>query len=95
VITPIINLLQVAQHRTRCEQQPYDSRSDLFYIRLVLLQWILGQPGACIYMGCVGQDKYHQSLHDAASEAGLTLSYQVHSEVQTGTCAVLITGSDR
>jgi adenosine kinase len=50
-------------------------------------------------MGCVGQDKYHQLLHDAATKAGLTLSYQVHSDpegrVQTGTCAVLITGNNR
>lgn len=50
-------------------------------------------------MGCVGEDKYHQLLHDAASKAGLTLSYQVFQDpegkVQTGTCAVLITGSER
>lgn len=50
-------------------------------------------------MGCVGQDKYNQLLHDAATKAGLALSYQVHrdpeGQVQTGTCAVLITGNDR
>jgi len=50
-------------------------------------------------MGCVGQDKYHQLLHDAATKAGLTLSYQVYVDpeghVQTGTCAVLITGNSR
>ena len=50
-------------------------------------------------MGCVGQDKYHQLLHDAASKGGLILSYQVHKDsedrIQTGTCAVLITGNDR
>jgi len=50
-------------------------------------------------MGCVGQDKYHQLLHDAATKAGLTLSYQVHNDseghVQTGTCAVLITENNR
>jgi adenosine kinase len=50
-------------------------------------------------MGCVGQDKYHQLLYDAATKAGLTLSYQVHVDleehVQTGTCAVLITGTNR
>jgi len=61
--------------------------------------WILQQPGVCVYMGCVGQDKYHQLLHDAATKAGLTLSYQVHLDpegrVQTGTCAVLITGNNR
>ncbi|CAF2041554.1 unnamed protein product [Rotaria magnacalcarata] len=61
--------------------------------------WILQQPGVCVYMGCVGQDKYHQLLHDAASKSGLTLAYQIYENpaehVQTGTCAVLITGNDR
>ena len=60
---------------------------------------MLQQPGACVYAGCVGQDKYQQLLHDAASKAGLTLSYQVHNDpegkIQTGTCAVLITGNHR
>ena len=50
-------------------------------------------------MGCVGQDKYNQLLNDAATKAGLTLSYQIHHDpeerVQTGTCAVLITGNNR
>jgi sugar/nucleoside kinase (ribokinase family) len=50
-------------------------------------------------MGCVGQDKYHQLLYDAASKAGLTLSYQSHVDhsghIHTGTCAVLITGNNR
>ncbi len=62
-------------------------------------KWMLQQPGACVYIGCVGQDKYHQLLHDVATKAGLTLSYQVHvdpeGQVQTGTCAVLITGKNR
>ncbi|CAF1284581.1 unnamed protein product [Rotaria sordida] len=61
--------------------------------------WLLQQPGVCIYMGCVGQDKYHQLLHDAATLAGLTLSYQVYVDpeghIQTGTCAVLISGNNR
>jgi hypothetical protein len=50
-------------------------------------------------MGCVGQDKYHQLLHDTATKAGLTLCYQVYNDpeghVHTGTCAVLITGNNR
>lgn len=50
-------------------------------------------------MGCVGQDKYHQLLHDTASKSGLLLSYQVYANlqerVQTGTCAVLITDNHR
>jgi len=61
--------------------------------------WLLQQANTCVYMGCVGQDKYHQLLYDTATKAGLTLSYQVHADpgthVQTGTCAVLLTGNDR
>ncbi|CAF1334415.1 unnamed protein product [Adineta steineri] len=57
--------------------------------------WMLQQPKSCVYMGCVGQDKYQQILHDAATKAGLTLSYQVDSKTETGTCAVMITGNDR
>lgn len=60
---------------------------------------MLQQPGICVYMGCVGQDKYNQLLHDAASQAGLTLSYQIHHDhegrILTGTCAVLVTGNNR
>lgn len=62
-------------------------------------QWFLQQPNVSVYMGCVGQDKYHQLLHDAASKAGLLLSYQIQHDtedrIQTGTCAVLITGNNR
>lgn len=61
--------------------------------------WFLQQPNVSVYMGCVGQDKYHQLLHDAASKAGLLLSYQIQHDtedrIQTGTCAVLITGNNR
>jgi adenosine kinase len=60
---------------------------------------MLQRPNLCVYMGCVGQDKYHQLLHDAATKAGLILSYQVKTDseerLQTGTCAVLITSNNR
>jgi sugar/nucleoside kinase (ribokinase family) len=50
-------------------------------------------------MGCVGQDKYQQLLYDAASKAGLILSYQVRIDseerIKTGTCAILITDNNR
>ncbi|CAF1552159.1 unnamed protein product [Rotaria magnacalcarata] len=61
--------------------------------------WLLQQPNICVYMGCVGEDKYHPLLHDAAAKSGLLLSYQVYAnpkeQIQTGTCAVLITGNNR
>ena len=100
-IIQIINLLPVGQPKIQCGPQ--------LYVLFLLLpssahispffQWILQQPGACVYMGCVGQDKYHQLLHDTATKAGLTLSYQVHvdpeGKIKTGACAVLITGNNR
>ena len=68
-------------------------------LHFVRFQWLLQQPNSCVFVGSVGQDKYHQLLHDAGSQAGLLLSYQVKNEgeerIQTGTCAVLITGNHR
>lgn len=100
-IIPIINSLLEVQHKTRCVLQRFDLKTKKSSIRChsILLQWLLQQPGVCVYMGCVGQDKYHQLLHDAASQAGLTLCYQVQHKtdenIPTGTCAVLINGANR
>ncbi|XP_043484470.1 adenosine kinase 2-like isoform X2 [Leptopilina heterotoma] len=58
-------------------------------------QWFLEKPGVCIYMGCVGKDKYSAILEERARENGLNVRYQYTDKEQTGTCAVLITGKDR
>jgi adenosine kinase len=58
-------------------------------------QWILGQPNATAYFGCVGQDEYGKTLGAKAKEAGVNVQYQVSTEHPTGRCAVLITGQDR
>jgi len=57
-------------------------------------QWILGLKNASAYFGCVGQDKYSETLESCAREAGVNVRYQ-RSSHPTGRCAVLITGQDR
>ncbi|XP_051154739.1 uncharacterized protein LOC127277561 [Leptopilina boulardi] len=58
-------------------------------------QWFLEKPRVCIYMGCVGKDKYSKILQERAQEDGLNVRYQYTDKEQTGTCAVLITGKER
>ena len=57
-------------------------------------QWILGLKYASAYFGCVGQDKYSETLESCARQAGVHVKYQ-RSSHPTGRCAVLITGQDR
>ena len=58
-------------------------------------QWVLGQKYATSYFGCVGKDKYGETLEAKAKEAGVNVQYQISTEFPTGRCAVLITGQDR
>lgn len=46
-------------------------------------------------MGCVGNDKYAKILGDKARANGLNVHYQYTDKETTGTCAVLITGTER
>jgi len=58
-------------------------------------QWMLQQPGATAYMGCVGDDEYSKKMNDVMKESGVNALYMVDKSVPTGTCAVCITGNDR
>jgi len=58
-------------------------------------QWMIQQPGATAYMGCVGEDAYSQKMRDACKTDGVNALYMVDKSVPTGTCAVCITGNDR
>merc|ERR1712226_831432 len=58
-------------------------------------RWVLGQKYATSYFGCVGKDKYGETLEAKAKEAGANVQYQISTEFPTGRCAVLITGQDR
>ena len=52
-------------------------------------------PSSVVYIGCVGKDKYAETLRKACDEAGLATDYRVDDEQPTGRCGVVITGHDR
>jgi adenosine kinase len=62
-------------------------------IRVAL--WMLQVPGSTSYFGAIGNDKYGETLERCAHEDGVNVLYQKHSEVPTGTCAVLVHGGER
>jgi len=58
-------------------------------------QRFLNQPNVTIFMGCVGKDKYSEILESKARGDGVDVRYQYTDKEQTGTCAVILTGSNR
>ncbi|KAJ3304690.1 adenosine kinase [Kappamyces sp. JEL0829] len=56
-------------------------------------QWLL-PPKSTVYVGAVGKDKECDILNQAASKDGLRTEYQI-TDLPTGKCAVLITGTHR
>lgn len=62
---------------------------------LRVAQWLLKKPKVTTFFGCVGTDRYSKILKDKAQADGVNAVYQYNDKVATGTCAVLITGSNR
>eukprot|EP00743_Colponemidia_sp_Colp-15_P000849 GILK01000937.1.p2 GENE.GILK01000937.1~~GILK01000937.1.p2 ORF type:complete len:352 (+),score=78.04 GILK01000937.1:648-1703(+) len=58
-------------------------------------QWMLNEPNACHFVGCVGKDEFGDILHNAAASDGVTVHYLRDAETPTGTCAVLIHDAER
>jgi len=58
-------------------------------------QWILQQPGATAYMGCVGKDEFGAKLAAACAQDGVNAAYMVDQSTPTGACATLINGIER
>ncbi|CAH1795539.1 unnamed protein product [Owenia fusiformis] len=58
-------------------------------------QWLIGVPQATTFMGCIGKDKFGETLSSAAKEAGVNVQYQIHDTEPTGTCAVVITDNGK
>jgi adenosine kinase len=58
-------------------------------------QWMIGCKNVTTYMGCIGNDEYGKILFDKATADGVNAVYQRHSTLKTGTCAVLLTDSNR
>lgn len=58
-------------------------------------QWLLQEPGATAYMGCIGADENGKRLKDACESDGVKTFYMEDAKTPTGTCATLITGIER
>jgi len=56
-------------------------------------QWMLQEPGATAYIGCIGKDDFGRTLRQYAD--GVTLHYLEDEKEATGTCAVLIKDKER
>lgn len=62
---------------------------------LRVAQWILQRPRVAVFFGCVGQDEYARILDERATSNGVNVQYQRSTANPTGTCAVLVTGTQR
>uniref|UniRef100_A0A182NPF1 Adenosine kinase n=1 Tax=Anopheles dirus TaxID=7168 RepID=A0A182NPF1_9DIPT len=62
---------------------------------LRVAQWILQRPRTAVFFGCVGRDEYARILEERATANGVNVQYQRSTTSPTGTCAVLITGTQR
>jgi adenosine kinase len=57
-------------------------------------QYIL-PADSVVFIGCVGKDKYGETLKETCAKAGLRVEYRYDEEQPTGRCGVVITGHDR
>jgi len=58
-------------------------------------QWLLQQPEATAYMGCIGKDEFGAKLQAACAKDGVKLAYMIDEATPTGTCATLINNKER
>lgn len=52
-------------------------------------------PSSVVFIGCVGADKYADTLREACDKAGLRAEYRIDEKQPTGRCGVVITGHNR
>ncbi|KAJ9054868.1 hypothetical protein DSO57_1009798 [Entomophthora muscae] len=52
-------------------------------------------PKTCTFIGCISNDKFGDTLRQAAEQDGLTTQYFIDESVPTGTCATIISGHNR
>ena len=52
-------------------------------------------PDSTLYIGCVGKDKYAETLRETCKKAGLRAEYLEDPKEPTGRCGVVITGHNR
>eukprot|EP00727_Mastigamoeba_balamuthi_P007930 m51a1_g3758 adenosine kinase, putative (349) ;mRNA; r:106943-108200 len=58
-------------------------------------QWMLQEPGATAFVGCVGRDPAAATLKKAVAEAGVRQLFLETDKADTGKCAVLVTEKER
>jgi len=58
-------------------------------------QWMLQEPGATAYMGCIGKDAFADKMKEACGKDGVNCAYMVDESTPTGCCAVLVNGAER
>jgi len=58
-------------------------------------QWLLDFPRAVTYVGCIRKDEFGSKLRAAATADGLRVEYFEDATTPTGTCACLISGTNR
>jgi adenosine kinase len=58
-------------------------------------QWMLQEPEATGYIGCIGKDAYGRTLRECATRDGVTLHYLEDEKEATGTCACVIKDQER
>lgn len=58
-------------------------------------QWMLQSPGATSYIGAVGDDDFGKKMTACCADDNVKTQYLVNPTVVTGTCAVLVNGTDR
>lgn len=58
-------------------------------------QWLMGEKGKTVFVGCVGNDRYGQLLTEAAEKEGVEMLVERTEKAPTGTCAVAVVGKER
>ncbi|KAL6707534.1 adenosine kinase [Coniothyrium glycines] len=53
------------------------------------------QPNSVVYIGCIGKDKYGETLEKISADAGVKTEYLYDEKTPTGRCGVVITGQNR
>lgn len=58
-------------------------------------QWMLQEPGATVYSGCIGNDDFGAKMRSACAQDGVQADYMVDEALPTGLCAVLVVKPER
>jgi adenosine kinase len=53
------------------------------------------EPKSVVYIGCIGKDKYGETLEKISADAGVKSEYLYDEKTPTGRCGVVITGHNR